>query len=53
MCAEQVVMSDDLRVRNLVVYETLSLDGDSEKRKDLDQCPGGLDLTNSETDDTK
>jgi len=26
--------------------------GSSEQRKDLDQCPGGLDLTNGETDDT-
>jgi len=33
--------------------ETLSLDGDSEQRKDLDQCPGRLDLTNSEKDNRK
>jgi len=27
--------------------------GSSEQRKDLDQCPGGLDFTNSETDDIR
>jgi hypothetical protein len=42
--------SDDLRVSSLVVYETLSLDGEFGATKDLDQCPGELDLTNSETD---